>query len=470
MKSKPKKRKALFIYPNQTGQVSEQLGICYLSAVLKKHGHKTDLFDATYLLYEPFEKIIGKLFSKIDIFRPDVICFSCRSLEFPFAKRIAEAIRKNYSTKIIFGGIYPTIEPEEVLKCDAIDYVCIGEGEQALLELIEHIDKDKPINNIWTKKRKTKLNPLIQNMDKLPFPDRDLFNIPDENHNLIMTSRGCPYTCTYCFNNIVNKKYPGQKYVRFRSVENVLKEVKELAAKYKLNHIFFCDDVFTFDKKRLLEFCQKYKEIEIPFACNARTEQIDKEIALALKNAGCIEVRIGIETGNEKLRREVLHRYANNDSIRNAFRVCREVGLKTYSFNMIGLPFETKNTIYQTFQINREIKPDNFQVSILYPFEGSEIYGIYKKNGYRPKNEKLQSFMEDSIFKFPNLTEKELLAYHRFSRIYVKLPRSLYFLVDALRLLPLKRLNIFKSKKLAKLYASLRPKNVGSPQVGIFQK
>jgi len=470
MESKTKKRKALFIYPNQTGQVSEQLGICYLSAMLKREGHKTDLFNTTYLLYEPFEKVKEGVYNKIDLFQPDIICFSCRSLEFSFAKRIAESIKEKYKIKIIFGGIYPTIEPEEVLKCDAIDYVCVGEGEKALLELIKNLDKDKPINNIWAKKRKTKLNPLIQDLDKLPFPDRDLFNIPPENHNLIMTARGCPYSCTYCFNCIINKKYAGQKHVRFRSIENVLKEVKELIAKYKLGYIFFCDDVFTSNKERLIQFCKEYKEIGIPFACNARAEQIDRDIAIALKEAGCIEIRIGIETGNEKLRREILHRYVGNDLIKKSFQICKEVGLKTYSFNMIGLPFETKETIYETFQLNKEIKPDHFQVSILYPFEGSEIYETYKKNGYQLNNKKIQGFMEDSIFNFPNLTEKELLAYHRFAKLYIKMPRKLYFLINTLRILPLEKLNILKNKKFAQLYSKMRRRTMGSPQADVFRK
>jgi radical SAM superfamily enzyme YgiQ (UPF0313 family) len=370
----------------------------------------------------------------------------------------------------MFGGIHPTINPDEVLGCEAVDYICIGEGEEALLELLENFDKNKPIKNIWTKKKRTPLNPLIQNLDKLPFPDRDLFHIQDEYHNLIMTSRGCTYSCTYCFNCTIRKKYPGQKYVRFRSIENVMKEVKQLTEKYRLKYIFFCDDVFTSDKKRLIEFCEAYKKIRIPFVCNARSEQIDREIAVALKEAGCIEVRIGIETGNEKLRREVLHRYATNDMIKMAFKICREVGLKTYSFNMIGLPFETKKTIYETFEINKAVKPDSFQVSILYPFEGSEIHDIYKKNGYLSGKKEVQSFMEGSIANFPNLTEKELLTFHRFSKLYMKLPKSMYFLINSLRILPLEKLNIFKSKKIARIYSLVKRRTLGSSQAGLFKK
>ncbi len=464
------KRKILFIYPNQTGQVSEQLGVCYLSAILKKAGHSVELFNTTYLLYFSLEKIKMQLYKKINLFNPDLICFSCRSLEFPFARRIAVLIKEKYNIKIIFGGIHPTINPDEVLKCRAIDYVCIGEGEDSLLKLVENLNKNIKINNIWTRETKTPLNPLIQDLDRLPFPDRELFKIPSEAHNLIMTSRGCTYSCTYCFNNTLRKKYPHQRYVRFRDINKVIEEVKQLVEKYKLNHIFFCDDVFTSHKKRLIEFCEKYRELRVPFVCNARAEQIDEEIALALKKAGCIEIKIGIETGNEGLRKKVLHRFASNESIKRAFEICRKVGIKTYSFNMIGLPFETRRTIYETFNINKQVKPDSFQVSILYPFKGSEIYDIYKKNGYSLEGEKIQSFMENSIVNFPNLSKNELLAYHRFAPLYIKIPQKFYFLLSLMKFLPLKLTNIFKHKSMAKLYSLLRKKDVGFSQADLFKK
>ncbi len=461
--------KVLFIYPNQTGQIAPQLGIGYLSSILKNAGHETALFDTTYMLYEPFESIRLKLFSKIDKFHPDLIAFSCRSLEFQFAKSLAEAIKKKYSCKIIFGGIHATIQPDEVLASDAIDYICVGEGEKAMLQLVNNLNSDKKINNIWTRERRTPLNPLIQNLDSLPFPDRDLFKIPDEKDNLVMGSRGCPYNCSYCFNCALKRIYKGEKYVRFRKVDKILDEVRELVSKRKLKYIFFCDDVFTFDKKRLLEFCEKYSaEFKIPFSCNVRAEDIDEEIAAALKKANCIEAKIGIETGNEKLRRDILKKFISNDQIKRAFRICREAGVNTYATNMIGLPFETEDTIKQTFDLIRDVKT-NFQVSILCPFKGTDIYETYEKNGYFKKKKQVLSYYEKSFATFPNISDRKLLAYQRFSHLYVKYPQF-HSLINLLRILPLEKMNIFENRLIAKLYALSRRVKGGNATVDILSK
>jgi len=462
-----KSKNILFVYPNQTGQVTNQIGIGYLSSVLKNAGHKTSLFDTTYLLYEPFSKIKEKLFVKINDFQPDLIAFSCRSLEFPLAKKMAEAIKTKYKCKIIFGGIHPTIQPDKVLECKAIDYICVGEGEKAILELVNNLGSKKKINNIWTKARKTPLNPLIQDLDFLPFPDREIFNIPDEKNNLVLTSRGCPYNCSYCYNHALKKIYKGQKHVRFREIDEVIREVKELIKNYKIEYIYFCDDLFTSNKKRILEFCEKYT-LKFPFVCNGRIENMDKEVATALKKANCIEVRIGIESGNEKLRTNILRRYYSNKQIRKAFKVCKDVGLKTYSFNMIGLPFETKETILETFNLIRETS-DNFQVSILYPFEGTDIYHTYEENGYFKDNREIKSFLDKSRATFPNLSERQLIAYQRFSYLYVKYPK-LHPIINLVKIFPLERIDVLKNKTLAKLYLLIKRRKMGSSMMGILEK
>jgi len=468
---KKKSKNILFVYPNQTGQLTNQVGIGYLSAILKKEGHKTSLFDTTYFLYEKFKVIKEKLFSKIEDFQPDLIAFSCRSLEFSIAKKMAEAIKTKYKIKIIFGGIHPTIQPEKVLKSKAMDYICVGEGEKAILELVNNLNSKKRINNIWTKKIKTPLNPPIQDLDSIPFPDREIFNIPDENNNLILTSRGCPFNCSYCYNHALKRLYKGHKFIRFRKIDDVVREAKELVKKHKIKYIYFCDDLFTSNKKRILEFCEKY-DIKFPFVCNGRIEDIDKEVATALKKANCIEVRIGIESGNEKLRTDILRRYYSNEQIKKAFQTCKEVGLKTYSFNMIGLPFETKETILQTFKLIRETS-DNFQVSILYPFEGTDIYKIYEENNYfkdkKLSQKEMKTFLDKSRATFSNLSQRQLIAYQRFSKLYVKYPK-LHPLINLVKILPLEKIDIFKNKTLAKLYLSIKRRKLGSSMISILKE
>lgn len=462
--------RVLFIYPNQTGQIACQLGIGYLSSILKEAGHKTDLFDTTYLLYESFEIIKKRLFDKINKFHPDLIAFSCRSLEFSFAKKIAEVIKTKYKCKIIFGGTHSTIQPDEVLESEAIDYICVGEGEKASLEFVDNLNSDKKINNIWTKERRTPLNPLIQDLDSIPFPDRGIFKIPDKKNNILITSRGCPHNCTYCHNHVLRKMYKGEKYVRFRKIDMVLDEIKELISNYNLDYMFFCDDCFTSNKERVIEFCERYRSrFKVPFTCEVRAENIDRDVAIALKKANCIEAKIGIETGNEKLRKDVLKKFVSDKQIKEAFKICKEVGLKTYANNMIGLPFETEKTILQTFELNREVKPDGYQFSILCPFKGTDIYKTFEKNGYFKKKKQVQSYYDKSFATFPNLSERKLLAYQRFSYFYVKYPKFYSFL-NLLRILPLEKMNIFKNKNLAKLYTLARKVKGGNATVDIIKR
>src|SRR3990172_3818913 len=228
--------KITFIYPDLSTN-SQQIhhGIASLSAVLKQEGYQTSLIH----LWEPIEE--EKLVERITKETPDLIAFSATSNMFPYVQRWARWIKGRMNNILtICGGVHPTLVPEESLGESDLDMICLGEGEYPLLELCEVLKEGKDItkiDNIWVKNNgkifKKRLRPLIENLDILPYPDRSIFSIKDLSYyraegEVFLASRGCPYDCYYCCNHVLKKVYNAQQnYVRFRSVDHVLGEIKE---------------------------------------------------------------------------------------------------------------------------------------------------------------------------------------------------------------------------------------------------
>lgn len=409
--------KILFVYPNVVESPKDiSQGLASLSAVLKKAGHKTALLDSTFGLANK------EIIAKVKTFQPDLVAVTAASNDILNAVKITRLIREHTAAPTICGGFHPTVAPEDAIKYGCFDMICIGEGEYALLELAESLEKGEintNIKNIWFKKPggiiRNEPRPLIQNLDKLPFPDRELFDYQkyirwNQNKATFITTRGCPFRCSYCINHALQKLYSGKgKYLRFRSVGNVIEEIKAVKQKYKFDSIEFYDDTFTLDKKCVMKFCKKYvEEIGLPFEINARVNAVDKEIFLALKSAGCTRVSIGIESGNEHIMNDVLRRDTTINKIKETFSWAKEAGLQTYAFNMIGLPFETKEEIEDTIVLNRDVCPDYIGISIFNAYPGTELYDVCKKNGWLASETAAESYFKSSNIRHPNFTEKEL--------------------------------------------------------------
>ncbi len=253
------------------------------------------------------------------------------------------------------------------------DCVCVGEGEQTLLDIVD----GKPVDQIPNLVRKVdgkiiqnSIQPLLEDLDQLPFPDRELFdyqNSLNQDHRAdFMVGRGCPYRCTYCINNQMINLAPG-RYVRLRSVSNILTEIKLVLHNYQnIESICFQDDTFALKRGWLVEFCDRYKrEIGLPFVCNLRADRTDEEIVIVLKNAGCQEVRIGIEQGNESLRRSMLNRKMSNEQIIAAFQMLHKAGIKTFAYNMIGIPGETEQTVQETIRYDCYIMKQKYHLKMI---------------------------------------------------------------------------------------------------------
>ncbi|MDO9540986.1 MAG: radical SAM protein [Kiritimatiellia bacterium] len=414
--------KVLFIYPTPPAEhipAGYNFGIGYCSAVLKTGGHQTDLL----ITDRPDKNTIRQ---KIASFQPDLIGISATTDQFALAKLIVKIINDNYTVPIIIGGVHATVAPDDAINTPGIFGICVGEGEAALLELanaLENGGETRNIQNLWLKSGndiiKNPVRPLLQELDQLPFCDREIFN-----YNRLMAStsdgaefiagRGCPFSCSFCINAVLQNLYKNKgKYVRLRSADNLLKEIRHINEKYKIKIITFHDDTFSLNRAWLADFCLKYsREFKIPFRCNARADNIDEELLGQLKEAGCEQLWVGVESGDEHLRNTVLKKQVRRETIVAAFRLIKKYGIKSRAFNMIGVPYETRATAEKTIELNREINADLKCLTVFRPYPGTELYDLCKSKGWI-SNRQIHGYYEDSILNQPSITGEDVYFYHK---------------------------------------------------------
>jgi len=394
-----------------------------LSAFLKAKGHVVH-YEELVIDSKINETHLSRVKLELEKFKPDIIGFSSYEMSFSWITELADYIKGlNPHIPIIVGGYYATLSPEEVLGHNSIDVVCIGEGEYPLVEMLDSLANGglrKNIQNLWFKEQgrliKNNLRNLISNLDDLPFMDRKLFSSENSKNGIleIMASRGCPYECTNCANHALKKIYSGKgPYLRYRSPENVLKEIEDCVSRENFKFIQFDDDMFTANQIWLKDFCAKYKSrIKLPFICNIRPEAGVSDTLRILKDAGCVQVSIGVEAGDEKIRRSVLRRDMPDKLIIQAFRNARKAGIKTKSFNMVGLPHETPLTLWKTIWLNLRLAPDSVQTSVYYPFKGTVLGDECYKNGWvdPERKKKLKLYANDSILNLPTVSRPLIRA------------------------------------------------------------
>src|SRR4030042_101823 len=326
--------------------------------------------------------------SGVKRFKPDLLAFSAVTNTIQWNSEIMARYREYSDVPIIIGGVHPTILPEQVLKPTTADMVCLGEGEDAFLELAGRIEAGKEykdIANIWVKEKngsiiRNDMRPLRENLDSLPLPDRDIFAQYGMvgNRAYIISGRGCPYQCTYCFNHVYRELYRSKgKWVRRRSSENVLEELRQYKAKYGLKTVHFMDDDFTLDAKWVKEFCQRYKEeFNLPFHALIRANDVTPEVILALKSANCRDLGFGLEAGAPEIRNGVMKRNMTDENILYAANHIKKAGINLSTFNMFGMPGETPNHMMKTVNMNYQIKTDTIFSYLFYPFPGTQLLDI----------------------------------------------------------------------------------------------
>ena len=437
-----------FIYKN-----AEWLGVEYLVAILKEAGHEVELLfdsgvgDMEFKLnfLKKFMKPEDVMLEKARKFKPQLIAVSCLNNMTTWAKQMCTLFKKEFNVPVLIGGLQPTMVPEMFMRNDwDVDIICRGEGEDAILELCNSIDKgqiDYSIQNLWFKKPngeivKNEIRSLERDIDTLPFPDKSIFFEYGafSTRLYIMASRGCPYKCTYCFNHNYQRLYKDKgNYVRFRKPEKVIDEVVHFKEKYPgIKEVFFYDDNFTLKKIWTLELCRQYKErvyniYKMPFKCLVRADQIDIDVARALKESGCIYVDMGLESGDDYIRNEILKRNMSDEEIINAANCFHEVGLEFTTLNMVGFPGETPEQMLKTIAINQKIKPAAALMTTFFPFPKTDLAERSVREGYINEKNYLQmleghvSYKEETILDHPY--KKEIMWVWAFFPIAVRYPK-----------------------------------------------
>ena len=357
---------------------SESLSTELLSGYLKKNGHEVYLFFDPRLFASSIisNNYLGRVFNIQDVLlarirdlKPDIIGFSVLTGDYQWALNTASRIKSQFDIPIIFGGIHVTSTSERVISKGCIDIICVGEGEDPLLELLNSMEDgriDYTIKNLWFKSDgkiiRNEMRDLEQNLDKYPVLDKDLFinEIPLlRRYYTTMFSRGCCYHCTYCCNNVLKESYKGKgKYLRVRSVEHSIKELIEAEKKYNPRIYCFADDMITAYKDWFREFSIEYKRhINKPYVCYTHPKFLNEEIGRLLKESNCLWLNLGLQTASEKTRKEVLRRVENNDEIRKCADICNRLSLRFSIDHIFDIPYEGEKEYIEAMNLYTEIHP-----------------------------------------------------------------------------------------------------------------
>jgi len=368
--------------------VAPSMGLAYLAAVLEQHGYKVEILDAP-----AFQLTYEKIPTEVERRKPDIVGVTATTAVAPSALKTAQMVKDAVpEALVVMGGPHITFLPEETMKAEpSIQIGVIGEGEYTLLDLVKTWEKNgnlKEVKGVIYREngslKYTEPRPLIENLDELPFPARHL--LPMERYKvfgkheilgLIFTSRGCPFNCTFCSSSLIF----GKKF-RARSPKNVVDEVEEFVEQYKSNHIEFVDDLFIFDKKRVKEICRELKErgLDVLWVCSARVDTVDGEIFKVIRDAGCIMVYLGVESGVQRVLNLMRKGIKVEQSVR-AVKLAKEAGLQVVASFVLGIPGETWEEAMETIRFAKKLDPDFVQFSLATPFPGTELYRVAKEEG-----------------------------------------------------------------------------------------
>jgi len=487
LKAQPKRPKAsrsariLFLYPNERGMSTVPPAIAILSQVLKDAGHITSIFDTTFYLFDDEISIAGFNSEKTDAdmtkslnyrpvaedddeqlyfkkttgtaaedfraliseFKPDLVAVSCTETTFLRGMALIKATR-DMGVPNVFGGVFSTFAPELVMKYSEVDMICIGEGENALVDLANCLADGKDcssVTNLWIRqkdgdvRRNQITNPV--DINNLPIvTDMGIFGedrfyrplggkirrlLPVETH------RGCPYTCSFCNSPAQNRMYGGNTaFFRKKSIDMIRQEIENHIKDWQVEYIYFWADTFlAWSNREFDEFCEMYSDIRLPFWCQTRIETIDEYRIKKLKEVGLNRISFGLEHGNENFRRDVVKReYSNEDAIRRLQSVAEnEIAFAVN--NIIGFPDETRELAFDTIEINRQFNSDTVLCSTYMPFHGTELREYAEKKGYiAPGTICSVSNSDESMLTMPQWDKKDIANLRNDFAMYLKFPKE----------------------------------------------
>lgn len=397
--------KILLIQPNSTTEAAKDyislqfpLNLGYIAAVLRKANHEVRLIDFNVMDQT-------KLKDSISEFNPELVGLTAMTSSIMNAKDIISKIKKMDKEIItILGGVHASALPLETMnETPDLDYLVFGEGELTVADLVNHIINKKDLSNVKgivyrNGKNVIKNQPreLIEDMDSIPFPARDLiplnlyatrhvsrgFSRKEKNIIEIMTSRGCPNNCIFCATHI---NY-GLR-VRFRTAKNVIREISECIEKYGVNHVSVEDDTFTLNKNTVKELCDFFRKKKITWNCNGRVNTVNYSLLKMMSKSGCKKIAFGVETGNPDMLLKI-KKGITIPQVIQAVKDAKKAGIRYVECDFIigAHPDETLSQVQDSIKLIYKLMPDFLAVSIMCPYPGTELYNIMKERNYLRKN------------------------------------------------------------------------------------
>ena len=465
----------LFLYPNTFGMNMLPPAIATFSAILKKEGHKVEIFDTTYYAVDygidsdgskednlrvvPFKDEMKKrnmrikdtnwkedLKKQIEKFKPNLIAISSTEDMWELGMKILGEM-KDYKLKnkvpVVAGGVFPTFAPDLCIKYDLVDMVCVGEGENALIDLCRKIEKKEDctsVTNLWVKSNDGKItknsitNPV--DINKSPVIDTSLF---EENRLYrpmagrvykmfpVETIRGCPFTCKFCNSPDQMRLYKGlgHNFYRKKRMDLVYKELKHFKEKHKVEYNYFWADTFLgMSKKEFDEFCEMYQDIKLPFWMQTRPETINDYNIKKLSEVGLHRISFGIEHGNEEFRAKILDRKWKNKDIIERLKIPHKYNVQFSVNNITGFPTETKKLAFDTIELNRNISADNANIYGFVPFHGTPLRKMCEDLGLIKHETITKCATDDAPLVMPQYPPHEIAEIRKCFNLYVKFPKN----------------------------------------------
>lgn len=363
----------------------EPLGLIQLGRLLRDRGHQV-----RYATMET--RLLAKAVRE---FKPRLIAYSICSVDQERALEINRELKRGYDFYAVFGGPHPTFFPE-MIEDDGVDALCVGEGDLSFVEFVDCLeagDDGAKTPNMWVKLGSGEVAEnlparLVEDLDSLPYPDREgLYQdrwLRKYRMKTFISSRGCPFACTYCYNRLYKNLYKGRGRVwRTRSPEHLVGEIEWVKKSWPLAQLTMVDDVFVSSREWLEGFVPEYRRrIGLPFTCFVRLDRMDDDQARLLKEAGCSHIFAAIESGDERIRLEIMGRRMTDEEIVSGADALHRHGIKVYIQNMMGVPGETLEDALKTLELNVRVGADLAITSLFTPFPNLELTKRAIEEGY----------------------------------------------------------------------------------------
>jgi radical SAM superfamily enzyme YgiQ (UPF0313 family) len=425
----------------------ESLGLGYLMSMLTHHGHEIDLIfepgldDNTVFNFPALSRLNrhDALVERARAFDPDLVCIGAPTNLWSHAARMGERLKAELDVPIVVGGHHAQALPEYVIGHDWVDVVCTGEGELALLELVERMQRGQDCSDVptmWVKGadgtiHRNEIGMLENDLDKLPFPEKQLWwEWGAFRDNLeVFTGRGCPFKCTFCNIHYQREIFDGKgDFLRKRSVENVMQELEQNLARYDVSHISLHDDNFTTNVLWVEEFCEVYRDrINLPWYCFGYPTTIKPRLMKAMAAANCSMIFMGIDSGDEEVRKQLYERPMKDELIYDKAKLIHDAGIRSFMSTIYGSPGETPEQMWKTLEMVDRTQPSQCSGNVFYPLPKTKLYDIAVETGeLTPEGEEKvrrgeSSFHQDSILEHPHKELAEMLA--KVTPVYVKAPQ-----------------------------------------------